>query len=875
MLRGGRSVDYYSTAPVLTATTTSTKTMMKRDPSGGGGGRPSQMSSSSYSSSSMNQARQSSTKAVDRVYEFADGSGGGGGTNKSNKGGWGVSRIKGQQYYKSRGSGSTGSGGGGASVATECSNDDSYISGNYETINGDPKHHQKRQLSKSSSNASATPLPPPPGLRNVGNSCYANAALQCLLSTALPHALLDEKNAHIIRRHSFNRKLLVHGSGSVETTSTQHRGNGTGGVEHSQSKDSNDAQSTIGSCLSGMSGIYEDDEDDVILARAMGDGEQGGGAGEGGCYDANLHGLRNSPTRRRRKRTTTTTGAKYKDVDDAATVGSCSTLHSDLYHIMRSRERATKEEGASGGPDKEADLLCAWLTQELTQITREYTTPLPGFKVEKRRGLTSRGGVGGGVGSFFFGGGSGGGAHQQQNRVVDPGSITRHVHKISPCLRPYQQEDAHEFFRALLSSLTMHGQNARLSSLFDGLLESSVTCQTCRKTSLTRDRYMDLSLDIADNSITTLERAFGKFTADETLSDDNMVMCSRCKGKRIVTKGLRLATAPTMLVINYKRFSYDNFGRLVRLSRHVQFPLRLEIGEYMSRANRGKPPPYTLVAVLVHRGRSCDCGHYFAYVRKGKDWYLTNDAEVTKVDVEEVLSSQAYVLVYEVAGMKEKHNFDCYSRYHRSLDEADDTMIAKGGRGSNDDDGGKWDFSASLASLIEACDAGLCGTLSSVVESDKKASSGGVTARSNNSLEKPSPRKGSGQSDVPGVMAYYKRGRSHTPSRHNRSRSRELHRGNRSREREDTDMYDFEPPEGGFQRRAKSLSRVDRFKTKRVDLDDQQRSLSRQQSTRRRVPSKPRDRRTPTGGQALPPLHEQRSGSASSTRGGIIYNLSD
>jgi ubiquitin carboxyl-terminal hydrolase 36/42 len=149
---------------------------------------------------------------------------------------------------------------------------------------------------------------------------------------------------------------------------------------------------------------------------------------------------------------------------------------------------------------------------------------------------------------------------------------------------------------------------------------------------------MDLSLDIADHSITTLERAFEKFTADETLSDDNMVMCSRCKGKRVVTKGLRLATAPTMLVINYKRFSYDNFGRLVRLSRHVQFPLRLEIREYMSRANRGKPPPYTLVAVLVHRGRSCDCGHYFAYVRKGKDWYLTNDAEVTKVDDEEVLS---------------------------------------------------------------------------------------------------------------------------------------------------------------------------------------------------------------------------------------------
>jgi len=36
--------------------------------------------------------------------------------------------------------------------------------------------------------------------------------------------------------------------------------------------------------------------------------------------------------------------------------------------------------------------------------------------------------------------------------VVDPGSITRHVNRLSPYLRPYQQEDAHDFLRALLST---------------------------------------------------------------------------------------------------------------------------------------------------------------------------------------------------------------------------------------------------------------------------------------------------------------------------------------------------------------------------------------------------------------------------------------
>jgi ubiquitin carboxyl-terminal hydrolase 36/42 len=356
----------------------------------------------------------------------------------------------------------------------------------------------------------------------------------------------------------------------------------------------------------------------------------------------------------------------------------------------------------------------------------------------------------------------------------------------------------------------MYGQNARLSSLFDGLLESSVTCQTCHKTSLTRDRYMDLSLDVADKSTTTLERAFEKFTEDETLSHDNMVTCSRCRAKRVVTKGLRLATAPTMLVVNFKRFMYDNCGRLSRLSKHVRFPLRLEIGDYMSRANRGKPLPYILVAVLVHRGRSCDCGHYFAYVKKGIDWYLANDAEVTKVDVEEVLGSQAYVMVYEVAGMKENYNFDCYSRYHRSLDEIDE----ENDRGGYKSTSPTWDFSASLASLIEACDAtGLCGSLGNVVDGDnpgkaKQTTNKGALSKQRAISDSGVELKCEKLSNGNRVSPYYKRGRSHTPSRNNRNR--EHRQRNRSKERDSADMFDFESPDGGAKRRAKSLSRIEK-----------------------------------------------------------------
>jgi len=58
---------------------------------------------------------------------------------------------------------------------------------------------------------------PPVGFKNVGNTCYANAALQCILSTALSHALLDPNSTQIFRRYSSNPGLLALGSGSVDS----------------------------------------------------------------------------------------------------------------------------------------------------------------------------------------------------------------------------------------------------------------------------------------------------------------------------------------------------------------------------------------------------------------------------------------------------------------------------------------------------------------------------------------------------------------------------------------------------------------------------------------------------------------------------------
>jgi len=385
----------------------------------------------------------------------------------------------------------------------------------------------------------------PKGLLNVGNTCYANAALQCLLSTALTHALICPKASAIFRRYSSNPNLLEQGSGSV-------------------------------------------------------------------------------------------------DSNEGVAFGELTALEKQR---ISNKEKQRKEQCQH---DRRMQENCRWLTRELKSITLEYL-----HENESRSSVQQQ--------SPFAGWLS-----PSPTPVVDPGSITRHPDRLSKCLRPYQQEDAHEFLRAMLSTLVMNGQNKQLSSLFDGLLESAVTCLHCHRPSLTRDRYMDLSLDICADHVQSLHDALDEFTKTETLSGDNKVFCQKCSVKRPATKGLRLATAPSILVCHLKRFAFDPYGRLVRLNKRVDIPLRLEIGDYMSRVNKARPPPYELVAVLVHQGHSCDSGHYLAYVKNSGTWYKCNDSLVEPVSVETVLDQQAYILLYEVEEMRSKNGYSSPSGGKRS-----------------------------------------------------------------------------------------------------------------------------------------------------------------------------------------------------------------
>ena len=77
----------------------------------------------------------------------------------------------------------------------------------------------------------------------------------------------------------------------------------------------------------------------------------------------------------------------------------------------------------------------------------------------------------------------------------------------------------------------------------------------------------------------------------------------------------------------------------------------------------------------MHAGKNCNSGHYYAFVKSGETWYKTNDGDVTKVEVEVVLLQSAYILIYEVEGMRREHDLHSYDKYHKKKIYKDEDLI--------------------------------------------------------------------------------------------------------------------------------------------------------------------------------------------------------
>ena len=103
-----------------------------------------------------------------------------------------------------------------------------------------------------------------------------------------------------------------------------------------------------------------------------------------------------------------------------------------------------------------------------------------------------------------------------------------------------------------------------MTDLFEGQLQSSISCLKCNHKSATFDNFMDLSIEIPRKAIKftgsmSLNDCLKAFTTAEILTDgDNK--CAGCKKEGSLGKGLSIFRFPKILCIHLKRFYQSGTG---------------------------------------------------------------------------------------------------------------------------------------------------------------------------------------------------------------------------------------------------------------------------------------------------------------------------
>ncbi|CAM9964683.1 unnamed protein product [Ascophyllum nodosum] len=175
--------------------------------------------------------------------------------------------------------------------------------------------------------------------------------------------------------------------------------------------------------------------------------------------------------------------------------------------------------------------------------------------------------------------------------------------------------------------------------IFQGVLTNETKCLCCETVSNRDEPFMDLSLDVEQNSSVTA--CLRSFSNTETLTKKNKFFCENCNALQEAEKKIQLKRLPRVLTLHLKRFKYvESLESFSKLSHRVVFPLELRApnmtdGQGEADAD-GRLYRRVLFAVVVHIGRGPNHGHYVAVVKSGGRWLLFDDDIVELVN-EEVL----------------------------------------------------------------------------------------------------------------------------------------------------------------------------------------------------------------------------------------------
>ncbi|RCK66999.1 Ubiquitin carboxyl-terminal hydrolase 9 [Candida viswanathii] len=235
--------------------------------------------------------------------------------------------------------------------------------------------------------------------------------------------------------------------------------------------------------------------------------------------------------------------------------------------------------------------------------------------------------------------------------------------------------DAHEFFNYLINEIIesvnkedkLDGFNW-CSDIFRGLITNETKCLSCETVTSKQELFLDLSVDIPPGeSSFSLTYALNNFSKSETLTNQNKFYCNTCSSLQEAVKTIKVKKLPKVLVINLKRFKYDEqMDKMVKLFDSISYPLKLRLFNTTDDESL-QDQLYELYALVIHIGGGPMHGHYVSICKiKAGLWLLFDDETVELVEDSYVLRffgdgpglASAYILFYRQGNYNADFGFD-------------------------------------------------------------------------------------------------------------------------------------------------------------------------------------------------------------------------
>jgi ubiquitin carboxyl-terminal hydrolase 12/46 len=256
-------------------------------------------------------------------------------------------------------------------------------------------------------------------------------------------------------------------------------------------------------------------------------------------------------------------------------------------------------------------------------------------------------------------------SQKKKTGVIAPKRFVQRVKKENENFRSYMHQDAHEFLNFLLNELvdilekeanaaeklsgnlnqqekaingkingTSNGTQQQpvtwVHKIFQGTLTNETRCLCCETITARDETFLDLSLDIEQNS--SITSCLRNFSSTETLNAEDKFFCDKCCSLQEAQKRMKIKIPPRILVIHLKRFKYiEQLGRYKKLSYRVVFPMELKLCNTTDDAP-GSDAEYSLFAVVVHVGSGPNHGHYVSLVKSHNHWLFFDDENVEMID---------------------------------------------------------------------------------------------------------------------------------------------------------------------------------------------------------------------------------------------------